>query len=349
MSAATRAAEALIARLGEKDGYTHVQRLVRSRAIQQIRGSALAVYLGHRFGPAPDGLAEELAHEFVRYLLEKFLPRLGEHPDLVTAMLNGQSNKVLGRALDHFLLQLRDTARRKASNPRAYLYRCARQVLRQDSGFILTDDGRNYLPADVHGEPIQDPAAFAGLEYGRWSVPPDPGNMDALFSAAYLVTAARFFHRLSSGRLGATVMVPVRELVRYLAAHHAWLDRLQPLQLTDDLPLAAAVSDVEEQVSRTLARPAIAALAVQFAMGMDETARRVFFWRLGDPPLPFREIAERLGLPDHNRTYRIYSQTEKALRNFVSHWSGPPLDELPDDVGLTFIEELRKICKKSLS
>ncbi len=350
MSAATRAAEALIARLGEEDGYAHVQRLVQSRAIPQIRGSALAVYLGHRFGPAPDGLAEELVQEYLRYLLEEFLPRLGEHPDLVTAILEGQPNKVLRRALDLFLWKLRDAARKKDNNPRAYLYRRVQGVLREDSRFRLTDDGWHYLPADVDGEPIRDPAAFSGLEYGSWPAPPDLGTTrDTLFTAAYLAKAARVFHRLAADRLGPGVTVPVKELARYLAAHVGWLDRLQPLQLTDDLPLAAEIDTMEEQVGRTMAMPSIAVLAVQFAMGMDETARRIFYWRLGDPPLPFREIAERLGLPDHNRTYRIYSQTEKAMRKFVSHWSGPPLAELPDDVGLAFIEELRKICKRSVS
>ncbi len=351
MSAAARAAEALSAFLQGADGYTRVRHLVRNRAIPRMREGSLGVYLGQCFGTTPEDLAEEMVQEYLRYLLEDFLPNLASRPDQVTAILNGEVDKVLRHILERFLWQLRDKARRKDINPRAYLHRRAREVLGLDREFTLVQEGRDRVSYSMAAPdpPVRDPAAFSGLDYGRWPAPPDPGTRDGIFTAAYLSGAARFFHDQVVRHLGRPMAIPIRELVRYLAAHHAWLDRLQPCQLATDLPLAAETGDPEEQVNRIISLPSIAVIAAQFAMGMDADARKILSWSLEDSPPSYREMAERLGLPDHNHPYRIWKRTEEALREFVANWPGPPLKELPEDVSLMFIEELRRICKNSVS
>ncbi|MBW2328575.1 MAG: hypothetical protein JRF04_02985 [Deltaproteobacteria bacterium] len=81
---------------------------------------------------------------------------------------------------------------------------------------------------------------------------------------------------------------------------------------------------------------------------MDDHARKILFWTLEDPPLSFKEIGRLLDYADHNRPYRIQQKTIAAMQQFCSNWPGPPLHELPDEVGIAFIEEVRKKCKKSV-
>jgi len=147
---------------------------------------------------------------------------------------------------------------------------------------------------------------------------------------------------------GANGPVPVRELVRYLSVHFAWLGMPQREPLPDEDTLPAPAEQAEERFSRLAALKSITALAAQFTLTMDDQARKILFWTLEDPPLSFKEIARFLGFADHNRPYRIHRKTIVAMQQFCSSWPGPPLGELPDEVGIAFIEAVRKECKKSV-
>ncbi len=121
---------------------------------------------------------------------------------------------------------------------------------------------------------------------------------------------------------------------------------LEPL--SEDISYPLPENNVEEQLDQRAALASISALAAQFCKGMDRDMCRVLVFRLDDPPLAFAEIARLLAMKDHNHPYRIWKNTETALQKFTRNWPGPPLSELPEEVGLAFIEYVKKICKESL-
>jgi len=269
-------------------------------------------------------------------------------------ILSDQASKVLRFALQQFSWRLQDAARKKDVNPRAYLYRRIREVLDHDKNFVIHKNSQNilaYSPATCAEKLREDPTIFLTLNYAvLLPVPPalDKGR-DSLFTAEYLCGAALFFQQETARQLNGTYAVPMRELVRYLAMHYPWINRIQPDSLIDAHDLPGSSKMAEEQFDQITALKSITPLAAQFAISMDDQSRKIFLWILDDPPVPLNEIAHRLDLSDHNRVYRLHQKTIAALRKFASSWPGPPLEELPEDVGLAFIEAIRDICEKSVS
>ena len=351
MTPAEQAARALRSWLSSSAGDSWIRDLVAHRSAG-LREGVAGNYLAHRFGPDSGQLQEDLVQEFHEFLLGSFLPRLDRMPDQVNAIINGKTGQVLRFALQKFSWELQSAARHKKNNPRGYLYRRIREVLARDSRFVLHRHGRDlisYVPANLPEPGRHEPAELSPVEYGGWPRPPEPAGRDALFTAAYLGEAALFFYSQVTDHLGRAMQVPLRELARYLAAHHPWIDCPLPGALSDQHSSATDSETMEERIAGISALDSITVLAEQFACQLDGTARRIFYWTLEDPPLSFAEIARRLDLPDHNRPYRIHQRTTTALKRFTATWPGPPLAELPEEVGLVFIEHLRKICKKSLA
>jgi len=352
MKPADQAVRALKSWLETESGYGYVRQLIERDARGSLKDGHLAAFPGGRFIHDVGELRGDMAHEFIGYLLQTFLPQLSRRPDQVEMILNGRVRKVLEYALRRFFWRLKDLARRKDVNPRAYLYRRVREVLDHNKRFVIHKDVRDipaYSPAAVSDELREDPAVFSLFDYLDWPVAQKPGkDENALFTANYLSTAALAFWQETARRLEGSYAVPVRELVRCLAVQHPWINRSRTESLSDHPDPPGNTESAEEQFDRIAALNSISVLAVQFAMGMDEQSRRIFLWSLDDPKVSFREIARRLDLPDHNRPYRIHRKTIAAMKKFTANWPGPPLDELPEDVGLAFIEAVRKICKKSL-
>lgn len=351
MNPADSSAAALKEWLETEAGYAHILHLAdRLKRDSQHQGAFLT-HLAQRFSCSPDDLRDEIAQEFLAFLLQTFLPQLGNRPDQVNEVLTGQVRKVLNFALQQFSWRLQDGARQKDVNPRAYLHRRIREVLRKNDRFVVHKDGQNRVScslashAETTSEKIPDCSTF---EYNLWPEPPEPVNRDALFTAKYLSGAAQLFLEETVRQSGENGPMPVRELVRYLSVHFSWLAAPQRELLPDDDSLAASAEPAEEHFARIAALKSITALAAQFVLTMDDQARKILFWTLEDPPFSFKEIARFLSLTDHNRPYRIHRKTIAAMQKFCSNWPGPPLDELPDNVGIAFIEAVRKKCKKSV-
>jgi hypothetical protein len=350
MTAAQTAVAALVSWLESEAGYSYARNAIRSGL--QGPGGGLGGYIAHRFGADEREQVEELVQEFLEFFFRDFTPTLESRPDQLNAVLNGQADKVMKFALSRFFWNLRDKARQKEVNPRAYLHRRTREVLQSDPRFSLHKDVQNNLfvaPSSRTEVAKLDPGPFFGLEYSQWPAPPEPSSRDAVFTAEYISSAALGYLEEADRRLPYISAVPLREFVRYLAHHLPWLNRFQPEELSDTLALDDGSAPSEEHLEHKSSLASIAFLAQLFAEEMDDTARLIFYWLLGDPPLSYKEIASRLGLPDHNHPYRIQRRTVEALQEFTRNWPGPPLHELPEEVGLAFLEELRKICKKSVS
>ena len=351
MTPAEHSAAALKKWLDTEDGYAYARYLAdRIKRDSQQQG-AFSIYLTQRFSCRPDDLRDEIAQEFLAFLLQTFLPQLEHRPDQVNAVLSGQVRKVLNFALQQFSWRLQDGSRQKESNPRAYLHRRIREVLRRDDRFVVHKDGQNRLSYSLASHAVTTSGAYPDcslFEYNLWPCPPEPLNRDALFSAKYLSAAAHLFLEEALRQSEENGQLPVRELVRYLSMHFSWLAAPQQEPLPDDTLLPASTEPAEEHFALLADLKSITALADQFILTMDDQARKILFWTLEDPPFSFKEIARFLGLADHNRPYRIHRKTIAAMQQFCSSWPGPPLGELPDEVGIAFIEEVRKKCKKSV-
>ncbi len=350
MNPADRSAAALREWLATESGYAHVRYLADMLRRDSQQQEAFSIYLSQRFSCSPVELGNELAQEFLAFLLETFLPQLRERPDQVNMVLTGQVQKVLRFALRQFSWRLQDGARKKDVNPRAYLHRRIREVLGRDERFIVHKDGRNRVSCSLTshaGSTTATQQNYSLLEYRDWPGPPRPKNRDELFTAKYIAAAAQIFLEECRLQLAVNSPVPVRELVRYLSAHFASLALPQQEPLPDADSIPAATEQAEEHFTRMAALHSITAVADQFTQSMDDQARKILYWTLEDPPRSFKEIGRLLGLADHNRPYRIHRQTIAAMQQFCANWPGPPLSELPDAVGIAFIEEVRKKCKIS--
>jgi hypothetical protein len=325
---------------------------VRHLAGQQIsragENGSLPVLFASRFGSDDRDVRQELASEFMVFLVQFVPEQVSCRPDLINCILSGQPGKVLDFALQQFLWRLQDQARHKEVNPRAHLHRRLREAVTADPAFTVQRDQQRtlfYFPASCSEELCTDSAVFASLQYLDWPVPPlaEQGEQ-TLFTAKYLVAAAHFFWEECRCQLGQAYRVPFREAVRYLAVHYTWLNRLQ-LESLDDDAYAAGTEPAEEQLDSLNGLASVAVLAEQFVRGLDEPARLIFAWKMEENPrVSFKEIAARLGMKDHNRPYRIYQETVAAMQVFVKNWPGPPLAELPEAVGLAFIDGVRKKC-----
>ena len=351
MNTAEHAATALKKWLQTDRGYQYILHIADRIQREGQWRAGLSIGLGQRFGPDPEDLRDEIAQEFITFLLQRFLPRLSSRPEQVNALLTGQVRKVLNFALQEFSWRLQDAGRRKDVSPRTYLYRRIREVLQQDDSFVVHRDGENrsfYSLVSQKPPPSAKAVDFPRVEYGRWPPPPEPANQDALFTAHYLTQAARFFLEEIGRQDMAAETVPIRELVRYLAARFSWLTAPRPVDLPGDDSLPASTPSPEDRFAHISALESIGPLAHQFVLSLDENARKIFYWRFGES-LTFEEIGRLLGCPDHNRPYRIYKKTIGAMRRFCSNWPGPPLSDLSDEVGIAFIEAVRKKCKESVS
>ena len=352
MNGAENAGTALKKWLQTAHGYQYIQHLA-DRLQQESRWRAgLSIGLRQRFGPDPDDLRDEIAQEFITFLLQRFLPRLSSRPEQVNALLTGQVRKVLNFALQEFSWRLQDDGRRKDVSPRTYLYRRLREELQQDDRFVVHRDGENgsfYSLASLKTLPFTKTADFSRAEYGRWPPPPEPASHNALFTAKYLIKAALFFLEETGRHNMATEAVPVRELVRYLSGHFSRLTDPRPVDLPGNDSLPASTPSPEEQFAHISALESIAPLAHQFVLSLDEDARKILYWKLEESKLTFKKIGRLLDCSDHNRPYRIHKKTIDAMRRFCTNWPGPPLYELSDEVGIAFIESVRKKCKESVS
>lgn len=355
MTRAQQAAAALRDWLDRSEGYDYLLRFVGSMARSAVTRPA---YTPETLSAAEQTDArQDLCHDFLVFLLDHGLADLHRHPEQAQLLLTGQYRRVLELAWGRFAWRQQDRERSRDLNPRGYLYRRLREILRQDKRFALVTTARKYPcyhPAHVVLEDHE--TCFDTADAARsapWPAPPARAGQAPeryLFAADWLVETALLFWEAVRQRTGRPVAVPIRDLVSYLAEHHPWLNR--PLRQEGDVSdmaeqLDSGGENPEERYQRLAALRAIGPLAAQLAATWTGEQRRVFALRLDAPPLSFREIGERLGFADHNRAYALYQKSVTSLQRFTAQWPGLPLAELPEEVAETFVEEMKRICKNN--
>ncbi|MBM9536292.1 hypothetical protein [Desulfobulbus alkaliphilus] len=304
-------------------------------------------------------MLQDLSHDFLLFLLDIWLTSATRNPEISRLFLTGAYRRVLELAWNRYLWRQQDQARSKQANPRGYLYRRLRELLNSAPHYTMTTNAQGLLCY----HPVADPGAgdieaatnhHEILHYSDWPPPPPLAGQSPekyLFSGQWLAATAEFFWIEAGQRIGTPIAMPIRELCRYLAAHHPWLNNPQP-QSSDEADLTDRLADPhgtpEQQIQRHDDLRTITALAAQLVATWPAEQQQVFALRLADlPAMTFREISEHLGFADHNRSYSLYQQATRSLQRFTATWPGPPLTELPREVAEVFIDEMKRLCKNS--
>ncbi|WP_457573895.1 hypothetical protein [Desulfolithobacter sp.] len=358
MTQADRAREHLKQWLASKEGYTYLHHFVRKNADALSFSSILSSVYHQQSRPKDQsGYQREISHDFLIFTLETMLPELHRHPTLVHGVLTGQIRFVLEFIWTRFCWRLKDRARSKSADLRAHLYRRARETMTkspQIATFRPTKQKFLYCPAEYTTEAAQLPVSTPADSYSDWPAPPGPATDERpekyLFSTDFLTQAGLFFWQEAAQRLQTRPLVPVRELVRYLATHHPWVNLPRQIDTPpqeDRTP--ANLEQPEDHVDRLNTLQSITVMAARFIETLNREQCVVLAGTMEDPPRTYREIADQLGLPDHNRPYRIQQKNIRLLKKFCSCWPGPPLAELPEEIGLAFLEEVKIHAKKRLA
>lgn len=308
-----------------------------------------------------DDHQEDLCHEFLLYVLDSFLIESRMVPELIALIRSAQFRRILELAWGRFIWQRREHERRKHYNPRGYLYRRLREILKHNNQrFVVTSNPQGFLfyclagNTAEHLRPFWHQEAAPAGGYAQWSPPPSMIGLPPekyLFKDKWLLSAAEYFWQQALERTGQPAMMPIRELCRYLADHYPWLNKPMRQDRADSdgiEDLADERENPEEYLQQMDGLQSVAPLAAQLVATWPVDQRRVFALRLADPPIKYAEIAERFGLPDHNKAYALYRKAEQSLRLFTGNWPGLPLAELPEKVAQAFIEEMKQLCKNSL-
>lgn len=304
---------------------------------------------------------EDLRQEFLLFLVDRFVTPEKFGPDLMILANTAQFRRILELAWRRFIWHLRERARNKERNPRGYLYRRLREILqRSQNRFVVIRLHQNYpyyypkssVPKHLCSciKPLVEVSAdIAHLP----SPPPSTCGQPAekyVFSEQWLLDTADFYwHEAMQGKT-PPLSLSISSLSRYISNHHPWLNtpkRYEGTGTENIEDLAEERETMEERLQRLDGLQSVAPLAAQLIATWSIQQRQVFMWRLTNPPVTYEVIAERLGLADHNKAYALSQKTVQTLRRFTGNWPGLPLSQLPEEVAISFIEEIKRLCKNS--
>ena len=304
---------------------------------------------------------EDLCHEFLLFLVDSYLDAAKLSPEQILLIRSAQYRRVLELAWGRFIWHRREIARSKNHNPRGYLYRRLREILQHNPGrFVVIRNRRDYLyyyptrSVAEHVRPNIGSEEEHSTGYAQFLPPPPATGQTAekyLFSEKWLLGTADFFWHQAMQDETEPLALPIRALCRYLADHHPWLNKPQRQEGTEWDCVDQLVDEretPEEHLQRINGLQSVVSLAAQLIATWPAEQRQVFVLRLADPPVQYEAIAERLGLANHNRAYALQQKALHSLQRFIGNWPGVPLSELPEEVALSFIEEMKRLCKNSL-
>lgn len=303
---------------------------------------------------------EDLRQEFLLFLFDRFVAPEKLSPDLMHLINAAQFRRILELAWGRFLWQLRERARNKERNPRGYLYRRLREILQRSQNRFAVIRLRHKYPyyypkssVAEHLRPDIKPQEDVAIDYAHLPSPPTPFGQPAdkyVFSEKWLRDTADFYWQQAMQGKSQPLALSIRSLSRYISDHHLWLNMPRCQEGTDTKNIEDLTEEretMEERLQRLDGLRSVAPLAAQLTATWSTHQRQVFIWRLTDPPVTYEVIAERLGLADHNKAYALFQKTVQSLRRFTGDWPGLPLSELPEEVAISFIEEMKRLCKNS--
>lgn len=360
-------------------GYDFVQRFIRCKISPGNPASHhtfLATYLHLDESSSPETFLEEIAHDFLLFLLTFATTKLSGQPVLLTQLYAGKYRYFLDLLWQRYLWNIKDKSRVKKDNPRGYLYRRFREIVGTEPGFstcvntaghlfyCLGGNKENETAEPVKSQPVNILLEETYRDYPMVTVPLHPDAQgDFRLTGQWLTTTATFFYSLVKKRYPQQQYVAVSELIRYLAVVMPWLNNLSRAETdhnadqqslnqninSSDNPidrLAAPGGDDDTRIDRLRQVRTICPLAGQIVSCWDRVQCCVFAWRLEEPPLTLKSIAEKLSLHNHNEAYGLFKKTQKSLKTFCGNWPGPPLHDLEPGVAEVFVNKVVQQAKK---
>ena len=359
--------------LGSQQGYDAISlftgKKVADTRYERILSTTASVHIPHdRRMSDRHQVAEEIAHDFISFLLSECDGHIQKQPAIIQTLRNGHYRLFLDLIWNRFIWRLQEKARNKNENPIGYLYRRFRETINSEPEFLSHPDKSGMLYFTLRrfeGTPVlADPPmnSLTNETYQDWPSPPEKlgasSGEDIRVNRTWLVSTALFFWTHANASDRSTFWFAVKEIVRYLGTALPWLrnpetvsafreDDAQEASLIDSIP--ATTEDMESRVERLRQIQSLNTLAIQLVQTWSREECCVFAWRIQDTPHSFAKIAVSLSLKDHNQAYNLFIRARNSIKNFCSNWPGPPLDEMEEDVAEYFLESVRVQAKNICS
>jgi len=342
----------LLSWIGSDDGYSLLLSLA-ARLVKDVQrsGPIAAIWPYPAISSDDRYHVDEIAHDFFVFLAETLIPQLSKNPELVYLVESNNIRKFFEYAQRKFLWTWHEKSRNKEHNPAGYLYRRLRETISM-SGRFKSDKGTGNVflfqlkPADP--SKLFSQTHLGDESFASWAVFPESGEITSekeIFKEGYLHRAALFFWQEACSKTTVQALA-VRDLQRYLLSIHPWLFNASAVELEDDCHIAI---DSEMDLDIRAQVESISLQAEHLIAGWTRQQCAVFVMRLKDPPVKLKEIAELLGLSDHNAVHRIFSTCKNALIGFSSNWPGPSLAELPEECAELFLIQVKKCAKNRIA
>lgn len=331
MKAKTPPIEALRSWLDSAEGLAAMtaaaRRVVDALQAKRLHGALDRMGIGPR--TPVQSAVDELRGELYRFVLEN-AERLA--PALASVRTNPGHYLV-----KVFINHCRDRERRPQGDPFRSCYRHVAEALRRDGRFFTEKNpggGIRYslAPENRAIAPLADEDLAAIVpEASLVCEPPD-----------YLSLALYFWQSLQPLFGGATIWVPLRELVRWLQHHGFLVAKVTTVSLDQDvmdLPARSISAFDAERVKRW---------AVMFANTLAPPDRRLWHLRFGQD-LGFKAIAAQMGYSGpsgaHARVQRIQEMLCDFIQNHDLPWLAP--DDIDEEAWAVFYEALLAAVENS--
>jgi len=250
-----------------------------------------------------------------------------------------------------FLTELKEKARTYARDPGRALYRRLRRILQEEAEVAYRATSRG---AFFSFEPEAAPWEAAGLSgvagYGEWESPLRLVSLQELDRRPSLLALSRLFWEEACRQQGKRCYLPVRELVRFIAAHYPGFSPVAVVSLEeggagtapDDRVMAE--HDGGQEGERSWVRLQLNELARQLAATWSQKQRTVFLLIQGRE-LTLAQAAAEMGYRSAAGADYVYHSALDGLRDFCLLWPGLSPPDLDERLFEAFVGHIVEACE----
>jgi hypothetical protein len=353
---------AVFAFLGSEEGLTNIKKIVGRKMSRIESGGNSATYFCQILS---NDRVEDVAADFIEYLLNKTAADTKD--DLHAEIENGGFRKYINREWQCYLNSLKNRNRTKDGTLSSYLYKRFSDHLRGSGDYeVINNNNRLFMvQKDAAEKEIELKEELLQIDYKSWPFLPEnlakvAKTNEFRLDKKWLGETVAFYWKVLQEKHANCRCAPIAELVRYLLTCAPWL---QPAFISLHLPVSSdgsdevgtalenylgEIQDYDDIFETRRMKSKVDNLVRQFMAGRDRIQSCILFWRRETPPVSYKDIAERLGLDNHNRVKTIEDRVIRDLKRFVDEiWPGPSADELPESVSSDFILQLLARSQKN--
>ncbi len=304
---------------------------------------------------SPQERKEIFVREFWAFLFQKYPETLSQkqHFQFESLILKGNIRKVLNTALQAYIQTKKAEARKEDWG---YVYRRVRETLKEEKNIHYQHDkkGWPYYSLDSKGDLMNNIEVLHSEPYSVWESPLNIiSEMEfSRFKRKYFLELSIFFWKQAVSKLGKSYFFPVREVVRFLAAHYqtiasTTLVSLEDLCHEDDEEGGESKVPSRRQFESNILESTLGPLAETLIESWPYERKVCFALKYENPDISFREMADLLGMKRHSNAQYHYETAISRLKDFCSEWPGTTLPDIERDLFLEFINKVAQLCKKS--